>query len=210
MQKKIYNLMTIMATIFISTHQLSAQQIEPWKVRRVYINGSPTFNAGGTVQLNMHFDNSWVAYIASDNLRPISENLPFNYKMGIFGRKPTDHLNLVSFGMGKVITVPDDKAWIIATGGISVGNHKETIFKRQDNFFGLFSNYNREPTESKTAIGITAGLEGHANLFGFMALSSAAKLLVSNARVYPYINLGLDIGLMRPNRKNMIKPRTSL
>jgi hypothetical protein len=226
MQKKIYNLMTILATIFISTHQLSAQQIEPWKVRRVYINGSPTFNAGGTVQLNMHFNNSWVAYIASENLLPKSKNLPSDYLPSSFNffdlrgtleSKPINLLNLVSFGTGKVITVPSDKAWIIATGGISVGNHKETKFTRRPvesgSLFGLVggtsSNYSTT-TESRTAIGITAGLEGHVNLFRFMAVSTAAKLLVSNARMYPYLSLGLDIGLMRPNRQNMIKPQTSL
>lgn len=225
MQKKIYNLMTIMATIFISTHQLSAQQMEPWKVRRVYINGSATLDGGGTVQLNMHFNNSWVAYIASDNFQPKSKNLPSDYQVGsssFFGmayanRIPSDDINLVSLGMGKVITPASDKAWIIATGGISIGRHKETQFTRQQvvsgSFFGIIggtsSNYSKT-TESKTAIGITAGLEGHANVFRFMALSSAAKLLVSNARVHPYISLGLDIGLMRPNKNNMIKPQSTL
>lgn len=225
MKTKIYNLMVIMTTLFIGTHQLSAQQIKPWSVRRVYLNGSAAFNGGGTVQLNMHFNNGWMGFIASENGQPKSKNLPSDYLKGssnilgfeFEGGIPTDKLKMVTIGMGKVLTVPSDKAWITATGGISIGSSDVTSFTRQEvvrgSFFGLFggtsSNYSTT-TETRTAIGITAGFEGHVNLFRFMALSSAAKLLVSNARVYPYLTLGMDIGLMRPASKNMIKPQNKL
>jgi len=203
-------------------NQSISQQTKPWSVRRVYLNTSVSLNSNGpaTAQLCMHFNNRWTGFIAYDNANPDSKNLPKDYNastgnfLGIqwVNGVPSDELNLVSAGIGKVVTKPSDKAWVIATGGISFGNFKETKFTKQPieffNFLGLFGGSNanyRTTVENKTAFGLSTGLEAHANLYRFMAISTGAKVLLTNVGVFPSFNIGLDIGLMRPARKNMIK-----
>jgi hypothetical protein len=203
-------------------NQAISQQTKPWSLRRLYLNTSASFNSNGpaTVQLCMHFNNRWTGYIAHDNANPASKKQPADYRGGtgeFFGLQftyapPVDELNLVTAGMGKVLTKPSDKAWVMATGGISFGQYKENQFTPQPeeyfSFFGFFggtsSNYNTT-LKNKTMFGLSTGLEAHANLFRFMGLSTGAKLLLTNTGVYPSFNVGMDIGLMRPNRKNMIK-----
>jgi hypothetical protein len=209
--------------IFIGFLQISyavvGQQINPWSVRRAYMNFNAPINGGGTFQFNMHFNNKWVGFMGYEIGSPTSKNMPSDYQHGysmLLGvefkdSNPDDSYSLVTLGMGKVLTKSSDKAWVIATAGISFGSYQEQHFtptpSESFNWIligGRNANYQTK-AESKTMVGITPGIEGHVNLFRFMALSSGAKAMISNTGFFPTFNLGMDIGLMRPARKNMIK-----
>jgi hypothetical protein len=197
----------------------NAQETNPWSVRRAYINFSAALNDGSTAQLNLHFNNRWVGVVGYDAGHPKSKNLPVNYMPGrsfFFGMEhesavPTDEYRVVTLGVGRVLTAPSDKAWIIGTCALSGGRYNELQFTPQRaeayNMWlvsGITSNY-RDTSQFKTMVGIAPGIEAHVNLFRFMAVSAGAKMHISTAGILPRFQLGFDFGLMRPSRKNMIK-----
>lgn len=219
MKKSTILLLLVVSAVCVFSNVSFGQEKKPWSVRRVYLNLSGGTNGYGIYQLNTHFNNRWVGFISYTEGSTASKKLPVDYQTGsttLIGFEfdngtPSDQFYLVTAGMGKVISPLSDKAWIIVTGGISIGQLKETQYSKQNiesfNFLGLLggtsSNY-ATSVESKSMAGINTGLEGHVNLFRFMGLSAGAKITVTNCGVYPYLNFGMNMGLMRPAKKNMI------
>jgi hypothetical protein len=219
MKKAILRRIVICLVLAQITGFANAQQTKPWSVRRAYINFSASLNDGSTAQFNVHFNNRWVGFVGYDGGHPKSKNLPKNYVPGrgsFLGIEwenavPTDEYTVVTLGVGRVLTPPSDKAWIIGTCAISAGRYNELQFspQRMDSYYiwiagGTSSNY-RDTASFKTMVGIAPGIEAHANLSRFMAISAGAKMHISTAGIFPRFQLGFDFGLMRPSRKNMIR-----
>lgn len=219
MKKFILRRMVTCLVLAQMTSFVNAQPIKPWSIRRAYINLSAALNDGSTAQLNLHFNNRWVGFIGHDGGHPKSKNLPKNYVPGrgsFFGIEwenavPKDEYSVVTLGVGRVLTAPSDKAWVIGTFGISAGRYNELQFtpQRMDAYNiwiagGTSSNY-RDTASFKTMVGVAPGIEAHVNLSRFMAVTAGAKMHISTAGIFPRFQLGFDFGLMRPSRKNMIK-----
>lgn len=201
-------------------NQSIAQNQKPWGVRRAYLNASVGSNGSGTVQFNLHFNNRWVAFIGHTEGNIDSKNLPMDYSPGTFeignaslkSSNPIDMFQMVTAGMGKELTPKSDKAWIMGLGGITIGNYQETIFTRQPvesySFWGLFggttSNY-AKTTQKNTLIGITTGIEGHINIARVVGFATGLRVSFTNQGILPSFNMGMNIGLMRPSRKNMYR-----
>ena len=206
--------------VLYASHPCIGQPVHPWSVRRAYLNGSASINGTASLQFNTHFKNKWVGFIGYEAANPESKNLPSDYQpaisyLFILGWEdpiPTDHYSMVTTGMGRVLTAASDKAWVMATGGISIGKYKEVKYQPQPEtqsgimfLLGQTSSNYRTTTESQTMVGLSLGVEGHVNLARFIALSSGVKTILANTGIYPTFNLGIDIGLMRPAKKDMVK-----
>lgn len=208
------------AAFFQFANQSLGQEQKPWGVRRAYLNASGGSNGSGTVQFNLHFNNRWVAFIGHTEGTIDSKNLPPDYSPGSFDigsaslkySNPNDMFQMVTAGMGKVLTPRSDKAWIMGLGGITIGNYQETIYTRQEvesySFFGLFggttSNY-AKTTQKNTMIGISTGIEGHINIARVVGFATGVRVALTNQGIFPSFNMGMNIGLMRPSKKNMYR-----
>lgn len=194
------------------------QQADPWKVRRAYLNGSAGMNGNATLQFNLHFNNQWVAFASYDDGNPKAKELPSDYIQGhsmILGWESKDpgmedYFDLYTLGMGKVITPRSDKAWIMATAGLCFGNYEKAQFQKQaiQTFnviiaVGTTSNY-ATTYEKMGMFGLNTGLQAHANLGRVIGLSAGIQGLITNRGIFPGFQLGMNLGLMRPSRKNMI------
>ncbi len=195
------------------------QQADAWKVRRAYLNGSAGMNGNATLQFNLHFNNRWVGFASYDEGSPKAKDLPSDYIEGqsmIFGWESKDagkedYFHLYTVGMGKVVTRRSDKAWVMVTGGLSFGNFEKAQFQRQAIqtfnliiFSGRSSNY-ATTYEKMGMFGLNTGLQGHVNLARVIGLSSGIQALITNRGVFPSFQLGMNLGLMRPSKKNMIR-----
>lgn len=209
------------AAFFQFANQTLGQDQKPWGVRRAYLNASGSSTGSGTVQFNLHFNNRWVAFIGHTEGNTDSKNLPMDYSPGTFdfgnetfikSGNPQDMFQMVTAGVGKVLTPNSDKAWIMGLGGITIGNYQETIYTRQEveyySFFGLFggtnSNY-AKTTQKNTLIGISTGIEGHVNIARIVGFATGVRVALTNQGIFPSFNMGMNIGLMRPSKKNMYR-----
>ncbi|HSK12979.1 MAG TPA: hypothetical protein VK907_07165 [Phnomibacter sp.] len=211
--------MCIICILLTTIEKVEAQMEDSWTIRRLYLTGSMGKDAY-LVQFNVHFDNRWMAFVSWEDGNIKSKNRPDDYDPGASGGffggsgSPSKAMDFdeyapFSLGIGRVITPPSDRAWITAIGGIVAGKYSERLFAPYDPvppvlFFGRPSNYITD-LDAKTMLGVKIGLQGNLNLSRYLGLAGGIQTLVTNQRVIPNFTLGLNLGLMRPSRANMIR-----
>ncbi len=216
--------------ISLMTTNAQAQQKAGFKLRRAYMESSLVTNfgstTGGKFGLEAIFDNKWVFSAEIQGGSMDSKNLPKDYQAGttylftvpFSNATPTDEFNSYALNVGRVITKPSDRAWIVAKAGLSYTSIDETQYARNTSpttvadygIFGLFiaensSNYSHT-TVKKSTVGLPLALTLHANLSRYVGVLAGIKANINPVRSNIGVEMGLAFGLMRPSRKNMIQP----
>jgi hypothetical protein len=195
---------------------------KPWQVSKAYLSANGGSN--NALAFTLHFNNRWAGMITKETGKLEAKNMPKDYKAGtttilfipIEGSKPNDSYETYSLSMGRVLTKHSDKAWVMATGGLSVCNYTTNEFTRNKTvtdyndpilmffgFGGTESNYSTKEVK-KTGFGASIGLQANLNLFRFMGLGGGANLQVNTAAVIPSAWLGINVGLMRPAKSKPV------
>lgn len=215
--KKLNTLLAASLLLFVAL-QANAQSpsAKPWQVSKAYLSANG--GSGTALGFTMHFNNRWAGMITKETGDFEAKNLPNDYDAGYTSflffsfenSKPRESYETYSVSMGRVLTKHSDKAWVMATGGLSVCNYTANEFTRKkivvdyyDPLLMLFglggteSNYSTKQVK-KTGFGASLGLQANVNLFRFMGIGGGANLQVNTAAVIPSAWLGLNVGLMRP------------
>jgi hypothetical protein len=188
-------------TLLINT-QAMAQQEKNWKLTRAYLTSHAGINGAG-LGFTTHFNNGWTAFVNMSGIKSESENIPGNYHAlyvartypGAISPMPVDEFKSYSIGIGRVISKPSHKAWLMATGGITVCQSITQVFT-PDAYY--FPNEDLSKSEKKIGFGATIGLHANLNLFRFMGVSAGATANMNTDRFLPGAYIGLYIGWMRP------------
>jgi hypothetical protein len=178
---------------------------KPWQVSKAYLSANGGSN--NALAFTLHFNNRWAGMITKETGKLEAKNMPKDYKAGtttilfipIEGSKPNDSYETYSLSMGRVLTKHSDKAWVMATGGLSVCNYTTNEFTRNK----TVTDYN-DPILMFFGFGASIGLQANLNLFRFMGLGGGANLQVNTAAVIPSAWLGINVGLMRPAKSKPV------
>ncbi len=217
---------TLFAVTFllIAMMQANAQTLngKPWHVEKVYMSANA--GTGTALGLTMHFNNKWAGMITKESREMEAKNVPKDFDPGyttvfyipIENAPPNDRYETYSLSMGRVLSKKSEKAWVMATAGISLCNYTSNEFTRKNTvenyndllliflgFGGTGSNYSSKEVK-KTGFGASLGLQANVNLFRFMGLGGGANLQVNTAAVIPSAWLGLNVGLMRSAKTKMV------
>jgi len=223
--KKLNTLLAASMLLFVALHSNAQTQTEkPWQISKAYLSANA--GSGTALGFTMHFNNRWAGMITKENGYLTAKNLPKNYVPGtstllfipIEDSKPMDSYETVSLSMGRVLTKHSDKAWVMATGGLSFCQYTSNEFtpnQTTEDYYdpllmlfgigGSESNYSTKEVK-KTGFGASLGLQANVNLFRFMGLGGGANLQVNTAAVIPSAWIGINVGLMRPAKNKSAHP----
>jgi hypothetical protein len=218
--KKVHTLCAAISMLLFVLLQTTAraQQQKPWQIRRAYLSANAGTSTG--FAFTTHFNNRWTAQFATQGKEVKAKNLPdafvpyvvtpwfFGDPYTYYG--PKDSYKAYTLSVGRVLNKTSDKAWVMAMAGITYCKYAANEFvKLEDqalnnpNPYGyqrLDNNYVYKKAD-ETGIGATIGMQATINLFRFMGLEAGSNLMITTAAVKPNVWLGLNVGLMRPAKK---------
>ena len=170
---------------------------------------------GAGLQGEVQFSSRWLTYArySGYNLKPGS--LPSNYDPGYtnivgfqFTENPTEPLNAVSVGAGRVLTRPGQKGWVAVKTGLAIANATTLKFYPAGtvNEINLILIGGRDASHTHTetkhsGIGGHFAIEGNLNVSRIFGFGFGVETIVFGPRstVQPY--LSLNLGHMKPRKK---------